>query len=37
MSGLKVAEAARRASPMEALRNLVGTIRRTLQGRRSRL
>ena len=37
MSGLGVAEAARRASPIEALRNLVGTIRRTLQGRRSRL
>lgn len=37
MSGLKVLEAAKRASPMEALRNAVGTIRRTLQGRRSRL
>ncbi|MBL8770968.1 MAG: Coenzyme F420 hydrogenase/dehydrogenase, beta subunit C-terminal domain [Phenylobacterium sp.] len=37
MSGLKVLAAARLAPPMEALRNLVGTVRRTLQGRRSRL
>lgn len=37
MSGLKVGEAARNASPGEAFRNLLGTLRRTLQGRRSRL
>jgi coenzyme F420 hydrogenase subunit beta len=37
MAGLKVGEAARLAPPMEALRNLAGTLRRTLQGRRSRL
>jgi coenzyme F420 hydrogenase subunit beta len=37
MTGLKVLEAARRAPPIEALRNLVGTMRRTILGRRSRL
>jgi coenzyme F420 hydrogenase subunit beta len=37
MAGLKVAAAARLAPPAEALRNLAGTIRRTLLGRRSRL
>lgn len=37
MAGLKVLAAARRAPLMEALRNLAGTVRRTLQGRRSRL
>lgn len=37
MSGLKVVEAAKLAPPAEALRNLLGTLRRTLQGRRSRL
>jgi coenzyme F420 hydrogenase subunit beta len=37
MDGLGVAAAARRASPREALQNLVGTLRRVLQGRRSRL
>lgn len=37
MAGLKVAEAARRAGLGEALRNLAGTARRTLTGRRSRL
>ena len=37
MAGLWVAAAALRAPPLEALRNFVGTLRRTLQGRRSRL
>ncbi len=37
MSGLKLVEAARRAPLSEALKNLVGTARRTLLGRRSRL
>ncbi|MFZ5720254.1 MAG: Coenzyme F420 hydrogenase/dehydrogenase, beta subunit C-terminal domain [Pseudomonadota bacterium] len=37
MRDLKVGEAAKRAPRAEALRNLVGTLRRTLQGRRSRL
>jgi hypothetical protein len=37
MSGLMVASAARRASPREAAQNLLGTLRRTLSGRRSRL
>lgn len=37
MRGLMVAKAARMASLMEALRNTLGTLRRTLQGRRSRL
>jgi len=37
MSGLKVAVAARRARLSEAVQNLVGTVRRVLQGRRSRL
>lgn len=37
MAGLGVAAAARRAKPSEAIQNLVGTIRRVLQGRRSRL
>lgn len=37
MVGLAVAEAARKAPPLEALKNVLGTIRRTLQGRRSRL
>lgn len=37
MPGLKVAEAARKAPPVEALKNLLGTVRRTIQGRRSRL
>ncbi len=37
MAGLKVGAAARKASAPEALRNLLGTLRRTLQGRRSRL
>lgn len=37
MQGLKVAEAARQAPLAESLRNMVGTLRRTLQGRRSRL
>ncbi len=37
MSGLKVAEASRRAAVREAAQNLVGTLRRTLSGRRSRL
>jgi len=37
MSGLQVARAAGRAAVVESLRNFLGTIRRTLQGRRSRL
>jgi coenzyme F420 hydrogenase subunit beta len=37
MTGLRVAEAARRASLAEALKNFAGTVRRTLLGRRSRL
>lgn len=37
MPGLMVAEAARRAKPREAVQNLLGTLRRTLSGRRSRL
>jgi coenzyme F420 hydrogenase subunit beta len=37
MSGLMVARAARQASPREAAQNLLGTLRRTLSGRRSRL
>ena len=37
MAGLKLAEAARNANLPEALRNALGTLRRTLQGRRSRL
>lgn len=37
MKGLKVAAAARAARLGEALRNFVGTLRRTLQGRRSSL
>ncbi|MBL8554520.1 MAG: Coenzyme F420 hydrogenase/dehydrogenase, beta subunit C-terminal domain [Phenylobacterium sp.] len=37
MAGLKVLEAARRAPLVEALRNFVGTLRRTMLGRRSRL
>lgn len=37
MPGLKVAEAARQASPREAAQNLLGTLRRTLKGTRSRL
>lgn len=37
MKELRVAEAARRATPSESIRNMVGTLRRTLQGRRSRL
>ena len=37
MAGLKLAEASRKAALPEALRNAVGTLRRTLQGRGSRL
>ena len=37
MAGLKVFQAASRAPLAEALRNFVGTVRRTLRGRRSRL
>ena len=37
MSGLKVAAAFRRASAREAAQNLIGTLRRTLTGTRSRL
>jgi coenzyme F420 hydrogenase subunit beta len=37
MRGLKVLDAARRAPPAEALRNLLGTLRRTWRGTRSRL
>ena len=37
MKGLLVAEAARAAPLAEAARDFLGTIRRTLQGRRSRL
>lgn len=37
MRGLSVIAAARRAPAMEAARNFAGTVRRTLQGRRSRL
>jgi coenzyme F420 hydrogenase subunit beta len=37
MQGLEVGEAARRTPPAEAARNLLGTLRRTLRGRRSRL
>ncbi|WP_337188887.1 Coenzyme F420 hydrogenase/dehydrogenase, beta subunit C-terminal domain [Phenylobacterium sp.] len=36
-AGLKVLKAASRAAPAEAVRNLLGTIRRTLKGTRSRL
>jgi coenzyme F420 hydrogenase subunit beta len=37
VAGLKVLEAARRASPRETAQNLLGTLRRTLKGTRSRL
>ncbi|WP_293908081.1 Coenzyme F420 hydrogenase/dehydrogenase, beta subunit C-terminal domain [Phenylobacterium sp.] len=37
MRGLRVAQAAREASLADAARNLLGTIRRTLKGTRSRL
>jgi coenzyme F420 hydrogenase subunit beta len=37
MRGLKVGEAARRASLRDATRNLLGTLRRTLKGTRSQL
>lgn len=37
MDGLAVGEAARRAHLREALQNFLGTFRRTIQGRRSRL
>lgn len=37
MTGVQVTEAARRARPGEALRNLLGTLRRTWKGTRSRL
>ena len=37
MTGLKIMVAARRARLSEAVQNLVGTVRRVLQGRRSRL
>lgn len=37
MDGLGVGEAARRAGIREALQNFLGTMRRTVQGRRSRL
>jgi coenzyme F420 hydrogenase subunit beta len=37
MHGLKVAEAARTAGLVETARNLLGTVRRTLKGTRSRL
>jgi coenzyme F420 hydrogenase subunit beta len=37
MAGLGVGEAARRAGLREALQNFLGTMRRTVQGRRSRL
>jgi coenzyme F420 hydrogenase subunit beta len=37
MRGLEVAKAARAAPLRESLHNLLGTLRRTLQGRRSRL
>lgn len=37
MRGLSVGEAARRAGPREALQNFLGTMRRTIRGRRSRL
>ena len=37
MAGLSVLTAGLRAPVLESLRNLVGTLRRTLQGRRSRL
>lgn len=37
MRGLAVARAARRASAAETVRNLLGTLRRTLKGTRSRL
>jgi hypothetical protein len=37
MRGLKVAQAALKAPVPEALRNFLGTFRRTLLGRRSRL
>ena len=37
MRGLSVLAAAARAAPLEALRNFLGTMRRTWQGRRSRL
>ncbi|MEW5684997.1 MAG: Coenzyme F420 hydrogenase/dehydrogenase, beta subunit C-terminal domain [Pseudomonadota bacterium] len=37
MSGLKVLDAARRASLRETAQNLLGTLRRTLKGTRSRL
>lgn len=37
MDGLAIAEAARRAGLREMLQNFLGTFRRTIQGRRSRL
>jgi hypothetical protein len=37
MRGLDVGRAARRAPPAEALKNLLGTLRRTWRGTRSRL
>lgn len=37
MRGLKIPRAARAAPPREAVQNFLGTLRRTLQGRRSRL
>ncbi|WP_293377903.1 Coenzyme F420 hydrogenase/dehydrogenase, beta subunit C-terminal domain [Phenylobacterium sp. SCN 70-31] len=37
MAGLRIVEAARRASFGEAVRNFLGTLRRTLRGTRSRL
>lgn len=37
MAGLHVMAAARRASSSEAVQNIIGTVRRVLQGRRSRL
>jgi coenzyme F420 hydrogenase subunit beta len=37
MCGLKASEASQRASRREQLHNLLGTVRRTLRGRRSRL
>lgn len=37
MGGLKVVAAAMRATPAEAAKNFLGTIRRTLRGTRSRL
>jgi len=37
ISGLRVWEAARRGALADSLKNLLGTVRRTLRGRRSRL